>query len=361
MNRLPIENLRPTDPKFWSTSLPLKTCQKLITTFSCSIDGKRVRRRNPPSPNKKRHKHIRLITIGPSHYCEKVRWALDMLDDNHHDMSCPIYYTEDAHPPVFQSLSSLQASRGQASMVPMVVYRADTESGNGKEEEEVMHDSKQIVRHFCPFLYPASQAKEIRKLEDYFGSQIGATARCYTYSLMLHPKYSISLAKLLTAQSSTIEKILWIRLLNQGLGYGMRKVMGINSKSAEESLKTIRRVFGEVSEMLQFQDGTRKKFIMDSEGEDVGFTAADLTFCAMASAVIHPPELKLFLPLEDHEYPPELMSLRDELRMTVAGQHVLEIYKNRRRNVVPKVVNNDRVPWKEVIALGAGSYGLSKL
>jgi len=281
---------------------------------------------------------VRLITIGPSHYCEKARWALDILNN---DPSSPVYFTEDAHPPVFQSISSLEASNGEASMVPMVVFQ---ESG----VQKVIHDSKEIVFHFCPSLYPIAHKDEILRLEEYFGSQIGATLRCYIYFLMLRPKYYASLAKLLTTQSSTIEKVLLLKLLENGLAKGMIKVMGINSESGEKSLESIRRVFAEVSDGLKLKDGTKKKFIMDSETEEVGFTAADLAFCALVSPLINPPEIKAFVPVDDDEMPPELILLRDELRMTLAGQHVMDVYRKYRKTVVPKVVNKHHLRWKEI-------------
>lgn len=54
--------------------------------------------------------HLRLITIALSPFCEKARWALDIA-------GCK--YTEDAHPPFFSAFSSLPASGGAVSAVPL--------------------------------------------------------------------------------------------------------------------------------------------------------------------------------------------------------------------------------------------------
>jgi len=234
---------------------------------------------------------------------------------------------------------------------------------------------------------------------------------------------------------------------------GMRKVMGITDESAAISLMTIRSVFEDISRRLmqlelQKDDDTtecqrqmmttiptRQKldYLMDTESTKIGFTAADLTFCALAAPLIAPPEAALFtlasMTTTQHTntnasnhndgvmrgdliLPKELLELRSELRSTVAGQHVLEIYRNHRlgafrktaqstsdnssagsgglqcgvvvgggdandgergkirmenhnttkrcRVVLPKIINRDKLPWKsevteaEVAATAAG-------
>lgn len=64
---LPPENSKPATMKQMTTG-PLTVVKLLIDSFSA------IRQREPPYKGKKTH--IRLITISPSHFCEKVRWAL---------------------------------------------------------------------------------------------------------------------------------------------------------------------------------------------------------------------------------------------------------------------------------------------
>ena len=130
-----------------------------------------------PQPQPRSLVHIRLITIGPSHFCEKARWGLDMIES---DPYSPYYYTEDAHPPLFAGIATLEASNGEASMTPMVVYTEQGGEQNQKElgVEKVIYDSSNILQHFCgPLLYPPSKKDEIIKMESYLGTNLGATLR----------------------------------------------------------------------------------------------------------------------------------------------------------------------------------------
>ena len=69
--------------------------------------------------------------------------------------------------------------------------------------------------------------------------------------------------------------------------------------------------------------------MMDNEHEKVGFTAADLSFFALASVITNPPELSQIMPHFDRDrVPQDRILLRDELRKTVAGVHGLEIYRS---------------------------------
>ena len=249
-------------------------------------------------------------------------------------------------------------------MVPMVVCYESKENGGGggadkQQQQIVLHDSQRILRKLGPFLYPVKYQDEIIKLESYFGSHLGATIRCVLYDALLVPEHYDVLAEWLTVNSSTVEKMLFQTLLKRGTAAsGMRRAMRINSDSARHSRTALKDVFAKVSNLLTLPDGTKKEFIMDvSRYEKVGFTAADLSFCALASSIINPPELSRIMPQFDHRVPKDLILLRDELRKTVAGVHVLEMYRSHRigkeckshdgslcENAVlvePKIVNRD--------------------
>ena len=66
----------------------------------------------------------RIMTIGPSHYCEKARWALDFFG---------VSYDEEPHPPIIHRGWSLRTGGGRT--VP-ILYAG----------ERVIGDSTDILR-----------------------------------------------------------------------------------------------------------------------------------------------------------------------------------------------------------------------
>lgn len=309
---LPAENLRPTKTKHLNRG-PFNFAKILIGTFQKS--GRRH--------DHLKSEHVRLITIGISHYCEKVRWGLDLLES---DPSSPFFYTEDAHPPALAAVTTLQVSKGEASQCPMVVLVDKT-----KSNEVVLSDSTTILKTLCSALYPIEFIDEITSVEQYLDARLGPTVRCFLYNELLRPQYYPSVANLCTSNTSLIESIVFKQMIGSGLADGMRKAMTINDDTALLSLEEIRNVFDIVSDMLS--DG--REYLIDSRKrmhQSVGFTAADLTFAALAGAIIMPPELKL-LQLEEKDLPLKLIEVRDELRLTPAGKYCLFIYRKHRFSV----------------------------
>ena len=60
------------------------------------------------------------------------------------------------------------------------------------------------------------------------------------------------------------------------------------------------------------------------------FTAADLTFSALAAAVLMPPQYGVPLPQPD-ELPPAMGAVVRELRDTPRGEHALRMFVEERR------------------------------
>jgi len=109
----------------------------------------------------------RLVTIGPSHYCEKARWGLDRAG---------IRYDEEAHVPIFHYGASL-VRHGQRS-TPILVTPHGT-----------LRDSTDILRHADKFvgaserLFPTDQPllDEVLNLEDLFDRRLGPATRRLAY------------------------------------------------------------------------------------------------------------------------------------------------------------------------------------
>jgi len=352
--QLPAENIPQTKPKHLSKG-PLAFFRILLDNFQ-TVDSQRPK---PAGQAGKKTKHIRLITIAPSHYCEKVRWGLDLLDE---DDNSPYYYTEDAHPPALSSFYSVPATGGSSSSVPVTLH-----------DDNFISDSTETLQHFCPFLYPDPVAGKILEFEEYLDRHLGATARCLIYHYMLRKEHREALVQLMTAHTSKVESFVFNTALDQGISHGMKKLMRVNEESAVVSEKAIREVFARVSnQILASSEQKPKQYLFEDKQNGVGFTSADLTFAALSSVLLCPKELAP-LQLPENQMPKELFSLRNELRDTPAGKHALRMYethrfKNTERSVViPKsALGRNRVSNRVYAVVGvalaaSGSFIASRL
>eukprot|EP00539_Tryblionella_compressa_P002542 CAMPEP_0178748556 /NCGR_PEP_ID=MMETSP0744-20121128/8944_2 /TAXON_ID=913974 /ORGANISM="Nitzschia punctata, Strain CCMP561" /LENGTH=358 /DNA_ID=CAMNT_0020401919 /DNA_START=45 /DNA_END=1121 /DNA_ORIENTATION=- len=318
-NKLPPENAR-TMTKSDSSSGPLAVANILISIWS------KISQRESPSESKTAH--VRLITIAASHYCEKVRWVLDVLE---RDETSPYYYTEDAHPPGFHSWEPLEASKGAASITPMVIFN-DESNGNIESNTgpTALWESSKIVETFLPTLYPSEIADEVRDMEADLGRRLGPAVRCVAYYYLFQDLEKYEKAAMDIAadprKMSNIESTLWGKFLPKGLANGICKSLKINEDTKRASVQEIRAVIKEISEKLGTQE-----YLMDQEGgrTSFGFTAADLSLASLAYPLVRPPEMEYWL-ANSEEVPPELNALTEEIRASRAGQHVLKMYKEHR-------------------------------
>jgi glutathione S-transferase len=98
----------------------------------------------------------------------------------------------------------------------------------------------------------------------------------------------------------------------------LRKGMKITPSSAERSMEKVREVFATVDDRLA--DG--RKFLVGDT-----FSAADLTFAALAAPVLLPREYGSVLPPLT-ELPDDLLAVVEEFRSAPAGQFGLRIYRD---------------------------------
>ena len=282
---------------------------------------------------------------------KRGRWALDLLEA---DENSPIYYTEDAHPPVLASFATVVASQDRGSITPAVLLDPDG---------EYIAKSDVLLRKFCPFLYPKEIEQEVKDLEEDLGERLGPTIRVYCYHYMLQPENQATLIEICAGGTTKVEQFLFAKMMSKGIEKGIRTAMGINEESVALSKKVIRQVFAEMSDRLEKNGGN---FLLDKKNKSYGFTAADLTFAALASPLLRPKELANFS-CSDEKLPSIIVEFADELKETTAGKHVVKMYAEHRLpddegpNVVTlKSVNRDRLPWPELmlvasIFIGAGA------
>lgn len=235
-----------------------------------------------------------------SHYSEKARWALDRL---------ALPYREQPHAPLLHRLATLRKGGGS---VPVLTHGPIR-----------LHDSSAILAHADAvsgggLLYPAdaSLRREVEALEQRFDQELGPHTRRWAYAqllgdpALLGPVMSRGVpwieAELLSVMMPWVLKLI-------------RTSLRITPESAQRSLVRVRGIFQETGERL----GSRRFLAGDC------FTAADLTFAALAAPVLFPAGCRAAYPALD-TVP---AAMRDEalrLRQTGAGQFALRLFAQER-------------------------------
>lgn len=269
----------------------------------------------------------RLISIRYSHYNERARWALDLS---------PMLYTEDAHPPGFAQFAIQDVTGGRKSASPVLVL----------PDGEVLDDSAMILRRLheifpeeFSWLYPGDQAQEIRDLEDELSVGLGAPVRQFAYAIALDGPNYRSTRPYLIKESAGIEKLLFF-LGGRRIGQAIVEIYNCRSACIPHAEEALRRVFQGLSERLE--DG-REYLCGDS------FTAADLTFAALAWPLVMPAlweESGLFLSYA--ELPMRWRERVEEFRSTPAGAHALRMYRRHRfsaDNGKPRIAAHNPGRW----------------
>lgn len=245
----------------------------------------------------------RLISIPPSHYCEKARWALELA---------ALPYGEERHPPLFH-LRAVKKAGGEHS-TPVLVA-----------DDHVMPDSTDIlifIHHhpaseWRPYPTDSQLLVEAEELEELFDTRLGPHTRRLAYFYLLQHR-DLFLRSVLAGVGGGESRM--FRLFSPVIALLMRKGMNITPSSTERSLDYVREAFSIVGERLS--DG-RRYLVGDS------LSAADLTFAALAAPILLPRDYGSPLPTLD-ELPQELLVLVEEFRSSAAGEFALRIYRDHR-------------------------------
>jgi len=242
-----------------------------------------------------------LITIPLSHYCEKARWGLDWTG---------LPYQEEPHAPLFHRLAT---RRNDGRTVPILVCGAHR-----------FIDSTDILVHADVtmggnLLYPQDVAlrREVDALEERFDTELGPHARRWVYAqLMSRPAL---LRSVWSHAASRFEASL-LPLVTPLVRHLVRAAYKITPEKAQQSLERVRAVFQEVDERLR--DGRR--FLVGDR-----FTAADLTFAALAAPVLLPAECRAAHPALE-AVPSAMREEIVRLRDAAAGRFALRVYSQQR-------------------------------
>ncbi|HWH10339.1 MAG TPA: glutathione S-transferase family protein [Solirubrobacteraceae bacterium] len=244
-----------------------------------------------------------LVTIPISHYCEKARWALDRSG---------VPYVEHAHLQFVHRFAARRAGGGTTVPVFVSPEGALTESADILDYADAHSPADRRI-------YPDDPAAvaEIRGLEREFDDRLGPHGRRWMYHLLR--RRSDLASRYGTAGVPTFERVM-LPVVYPAVYAWIDRHLEITQDTSDQSIDEVRAVFDEVGARLS--DG-RSHLCGD------GFTAADLTFSALAAAVIMPPGYGVELPPPD-ELPPAAAEVVHELRAHPAGRHALAMFRDER-------------------------------
>jgi glutathione S-transferase len=246
---------------------------------------------------------LRLVTIPISHYCEKARWALQRAG---------LDYREEPH---VQGIHRIYARRaGGSSTVPVLV----TPDGPLGESEQILEwvDERIAPAHRLFGTEPAER-KRILALSRRLDERLGPTGRRLIYVRMFdQPEL------MLRFNNQGVPR--WEdRFIRHGLPFARRfiaRALEITPGIERQDEATVWAEFDWVAEMLS--DG--RPFLLGER-----FTAADLTFAALAAPVVLPSVYGVSLPpFESLDAPTAALVARG--REHPAGAFALRLTEERR-------------------------------
>lgn len=199
-----------------------------------------------------------------SHYCEKVRWAMD-----HKGLE---YKIKNLLPGFHLRTTQKMAPK---SYLPILIDSSD----KGSQQLQNSH----IILNYLDETYPDKSLtpadpellQQALEWEKYCDVEIGVHVRCYCYHhLLSHPKIIVPI---LTQGSPWLSSLLF-KVSFSKIEKIMRKVMRINRESALESEKHIQQAIDKLHAVYQSRD-----FLVGSQ-----FTRADLTAASLLAPLIMP-------------------------------------------------------------------------
>lgn len=242
-----------------------------------------------------------LATIALSHYCEKARWGLDRVG---------LAYQERPHAPLCHRIATRRRDGGT---LPVLVHGSHR-----------FADSTDILVHAdaaCGgnLLYPRGAAlrQDVDALEEQFDNKLGPHTRRWADAQLLP---QTKLLRALWAQGVPRLEASAMSLIAPLARRLARAGYRITPQSAQRSLERVHEVFRQVDERL----GSGRRYLAGER-----FTAADLSFAALAAPVLLPPECRAAQPSFDAVPAP----MREEilrLRSTDAGRFALRLFAEER-------------------------------
>ncbi len=264
--------------------------------------------------------HWRLLTIRPSHFNERARWALDRFE---------LPYVEAPYMPM------LHAGPVAAVLLPNRKGQSDRVSTRLSTpvliaDGQILADSEAIVawvsRRFGDDRSSLHWSPRAAELDHQFSERLGADARRLAYHYILDEREGMR--ELAERNVSPGQARLFVALLPL-IRRTIRAKLRVNEEHAARSLVRIEETFAAIDERLA--DG--RPYLLGDR-----FSAADLGFASMSALVllIQPSEgYGAWLPPLER-VPPAFAAIVRRLRDSDAGRFALRMFAEERgRRMIP--------------------------
>lgn len=206
---------------------------------------------------------LRLYQFAISHYCEKVRWALDYKDIN--------YQAINLLPG--QHMNTVKKLGADASSVPVLVHDGHCVQGSASILDYL--DETFPERPLTPS--DAVAREQALDWERRMDGELGPAVRCFAYHYFLQrPKVVVPM---LTAGTPFYNRYI-IRLAFSRVDEIMRNWMKINEKTADRSRQTMEDFLTELAHAYE-----ASPYLVGNT-----FSRADLTAAAFLAPMFQPPQ-----------------------------------------------------------------------
>ena len=297
-----------------------------------------------------------MVSIPFSHFNERARWALDLAAVTYRTVRVlplfnmpvvAIFHRWYGHVGRRDRVSSPLSTPLLVGRPPSSASATSSSPSSSSSSSSLLHaaparlrpvvvdDSGAIVelvdRERKLRLYPAEHADAIRELEKRLHDDLGPPGRVLDYNYLL-PSWTLT-ARIMFHNAGLVQATLFM-LLFPLIRMALRKGLGVSEARAVKATDKIRAVFADMSRLLEANAvlyKTDRPYLIGNT-----FTAADLTFAALASIVVnvnHEDGFGAWMP-RLVELPPGLRAISEGFRATPAGQHALRMYREHRRPAI---------------------------
>uniref|UniRef100_A0A7S3GCI4 Glutathione S-transferase n=1 Tax=Palpitomonas bilix TaxID=652834 RepID=A0A7S3GCI4_9EUKA len=246
----------------------------------------------------------KLVTIKPSHYCEKARWALDLAK---------VSFVEESHFPMFSRFHTLPIG---GKTTPLLT--------SGKGPSKVTYTESDDIVDYCDSLLPVEKKLLIEgrreEIDEWrkIANEIGDHTRRLAYFNMF--KYTKNLAYEVLSDNVSKRQKRMAKIMMPMIKGVVKGALKVNEKETTKSIERLNSLLDKADKAIEEGDG----YLVGGK-----FTAADLSFASLMAPIIFPPEFDAKMP-QPEDLPDQFRKVVEEYRSRPSGKHCLRIFSSYR-------------------------------